>query len=275
MKFFVDSASLEDIQHAKECGVLHGVTTNPSKMKQAVDILAKSNKKITLTDYIKSILKECKGIPVSLEVIGDNHDDMLKEGLRLYKLFNSVAKNVYIKVPIDPSFDTKEHRIHDGVKTIHALASKGIPVNCTLIFTPEQALLAARAGARIVSPFAGRLDDHIRKSNKIKFKKTDYFPAEGMMKGKKLLQDNGVVSGVDLVAQCVQLVEASGTFCEVLAASIRNVRQLREVALVGAHIATMPLSILESSLTHPKTVEGMRNFTKDVTPSYAKIVRGR
>jgi transaldolase len=273
MKLFVDTARIDDIKHALDMGILDGVTTNPSKIKQAVEELKKKGEKVDLTQYIKKILRLCKGLPVSLEVIGSSYEEMIVEGKRLYKLFNPIARNVYVKIPINPEFDTKKHRKHDGLKVIRELSRLKIPVNCTLIFTPEQALLAAKAGAKFVSPFCGRLDDYLRTQAKKSFNKTDYFPAQGLTKGKKLIHDNGVLSGVDLVAQCVQLLSTYNLQTEVLAASIRNVRQLREVALVGSDIATMSLSTLESALDHPKTSEGMRGFTKDIVKEYAKIVR--
>ncbi len=198
---------------------------------------------------------------------------MVEQGKKLYKKFNKVAGNVYIKIPVNPSFNSKPSI--DGIKAIESLSKKRIPINTTLIFTPEQALLAAKAGAKIVSPFAGRIDDLIRKNNKIKFKKEDYFPAEGYIKKNKLLEDNGIVSGIDLVAETVKIFEKYKIQCEVLAASIRNPRQVREAALVGADITTIPLSVLKEMLTHKKTQEGMKDFTNDSIKKYKDLTKSR
>ena len=115
--------------------------------------------------------------------------------------------------------------------------------------------------------------DYIRDMNRIKFDKVDYFPEEGFKKGQKILEDNGIVSGIDLVAACVEIFEIHKIKCEVLAASIRNPRQFREAAGAGAHIATVPLSVIKKLLNHPKTIEGMKKFTKDVVPEYSKILK--
>jgi len=135
--------------------------------------------KINLDSYISSILEIAKGTPVSLEVTELSADGMIRQGIRLFKKFNSVAKNVYIKIPVDPAFGDKDKNHFDGIAAIRALTREKIPVNCTLIFTPEQALLVAKAGAAFVSPFAGRVDDFIRKSAGVKFDKADYFPMGG------------------------------------------------------------------------------------------------
>src|SRR5690606_36986822 len=149
-------------------------------------------------------------------------------GITLYKKFNVVAKNVAIKIPIDSARSDSEMHF-DGLKAIKKLSSMKIPVNCTLIFTPEQALLAARAGASMVSPFAGRVDDYLREREHVLFEKQDYYPSEGVKQGGRVIDDNGIISGVDLVAEIVSIFEAHGIETEVLAASIRNARQLREV----------------------------------------------
>jgi len=273
MKIFIDSANLDEIKVAYCCGVLNGVTTNPSLIKKAVDALKKKGEKIDMEGYIKKILKTARGTPVSLEVTEYKYDKMIEQGKKLFKMFNPVAKNVYIKIPINPSFEGEEGREHEGIKAIQTLSKAGIPVNCTLIFTPEQALMAAKAGAKIVSPFAGRIDDLIRKQNKIKFDKTDYFPEEGITKGKNVLEDNGIVSGIDLVAQTVEIFKEHHIKTEVLAASIRNTRQAREAALVGADIATLPIAIIKELLVHYKTQEGMKNFTKDIVPEYVNLTK--
>jgi len=270
MKLFIDSADIDEIKTVKDYGILDGVTTNPSLIKKAID--KRRSKKLNLESYIKEILKTCKGLPVSLEVIGNDFAEMLKEGKILYKKFNPTAKNVYIKIPVNPCLEESCDMSSDGIKTIKALSKLKIPVNCTLIFTPEQALLAAKAGAKIVSPFAGRVDDYIRELNRIKFNKTDYFPAKGFKKGKKVLSDKGIVSGVDLIAKTVEIFRKNNIKSEVLAASIRNNRQFREMAKAGADIATVPFPVIKKLLDHHKTVEGMRKFTKDIIPEYAKLV---
>src|SRR3989344_4388601 len=174
MKLFIDSAELSEIKKVKDWGLLDGVTTNPSLIRKAV-----SGKKINLESQIREILKTVgKGKSVSLEVIGTDFKEMVREGRVLYKKFNSVAKNVYIKIPVNPCLEDKCSLDADGIKAIKELSKKGIKVNCTLVFTPEQALLAAKAGAKIVSPFVGREDDYIREVGRIKFKKEDYFPAK-------------------------------------------------------------------------------------------------
>ena len=273
MKIFIDSADIEEIRQARKWGMLDGVTTNPSLIKRAVEKLHKQKKKIDVKDYISQFLRESKGKPVSLEVVGTNFMAMVHEGIHLYHLFNPIAHNVYIKIPVNSCLADTGNCGPDGIRAIHALTQQGIPVNCTLIFTPEQALLAAKAGAKIVSPFVGREDDYIRDLNKSRFKKEDYFPAEGMKKLKKWKNDNGIVSGVDLIKECKEIfVTQKIKGCKILAASIRNVRQFREVALASADIATLPLSVIEKLLEHPKTREGMRQFNKDIVPEYAKVV---
>ena len=198
---------------------------------------------------------------------------MVKQGKKLYKKFNRVAKNVYIKIPVNPSFNDKPSA--DGIQAIRTLSKKKIPINCTLIFTPEQALLAAKAGANFVSPFCGRIDDLIRKKHKIKFKKEDYFPAEGITKGKKVLEDNGIVSGIGLVKQIVEIFKLHNINSEVLAASIRSPRQAREAALVGANIATLPFDVIKQLLSHKKTQEGMKDFTKDIVKEYVDLTKSK
>lgn len=273
MKIFIDSAKIEEIKKVKEWGMLDGVTTNPSLIKNAVDELKKENKKLDIEKYIKEILKVAGKKPVSLEVLGLDFKEMVKEGIRIYRIFNSVSGNVYIKIPINTCMTNSCDDSSDGIRAIKALSDKEIPVNCTLVFTPEQALLAAKAGAKFVSPFVGREDDYIREVNRIKFGKEDYFPAKGIKKTKKTLSDNGIVSGVDLIAECRKVFDMQKVKgCEILAASIRNPRQFREVVLAGADIVTLPFSVLGDLLNHPKSSEGMKNFTRDIVPEYAKLV---
>ena len=260
---------LSEIKEAYSTGIINGVTTNPSLLKKAVD----KRKNLDLENYIKEILKTARGTPVSLEVTEISYEGMVEQGKKLFKKFNRVAGNVYIKIPINPSF-TREPSF-DGIRTIKTLSKKNIPINTTLIFTPEQALIAAKAGAKIVSPFAGRIDDLIRKKNKIKFKKEDYFPTEGYIKKNKLLGDNGIVSGIDLVSQIVKIFEKYEINCEVLAASMRNPRQVREAALAGADIATLPFNVIQELLTHVKTQEGMKDFINDSVKKYKDLTKSR
>jgi transaldolase len=255
-------------------GILDGVTTNPTLIRQAVEDLKKKGNNIEMEAYIKQILKTARGTPVSLEVIGNTYQEMIEEGKRIFKKFNSVAGNVYIKIPVNPSFGEKTENTFDGIKAIKELSRLKIPVNCTLVFTPEQALMAAKAGAKFVSPFAGRVDDYIRSQNDISFKKSDYFPAAGLEKNNNVLEDNGVVSGVDLVSQIAEIFENYVIESEIIAASIRNPRQVREVALAGADIATLPFSVIEKTLIHYKTMEGMEKFTLDVVSEYKDLIKG-
>ena len=132
-------------------------------------------------------------------------------------------------------------------------------------------MLAAKAGAKFLSPFAGRIDDDLRGKRGVKFDKSAHYPAGGTAMDGKTLEDNGIVSGVDLVEQCVEIVAVYGFEAEVLAASLRNPRQVREAALVGAHIATLPFSVIQDMLKHHKTYEGMALFTADIVPEYAAL----
>jgi len=269
MKLFLDSAKLEEIKEVKRYGILDGVTTNPSLIKKAVYALKKDGKKIDMEGYIKKILKVCGKLPVSLEVVGTNYEDMVEEGEILHKKFGKLG-NIYVKIPVDPCMEDICKREADGIKAIAALRKLRIKINCTLVFSPEQALLASNAGANYVSPFMGREDDYIREVNRLKFDKTDYFPDEGIKKNGNVLNDKGIVSGVDLVEECVKVLKGSKT--KVLAASIRNVRQFREAAEAGAHIATVPLKVIKQLLVHKKTKEGMKKFTKDIVPEYARLL---
>ena len=271
MQLFIDSADLNEIKEIKNYGILDGVTTNPSLIKKA----SENNKIKNIEEYIKQILRLCKGLRVSLEVIGTTYEDMIKEGLLLYKKFNPVAKNVYIKIPVNPCFTLVCDKELEGIKAIQTLSKQKIPINCTLIFTPEQALLAAKAGAKIVSPFAGRIDDFLRAKIKMKFEKTDYYPAGGLKKGRKILEDQGIRSGVDLIAKIRGIFDKQKIKAEILAASIRNTRQFREVALVGADIATLPYPVIKKLIEHQKTAEGMIKFTKDVVPEYASLLHSK
>lgn len=268
MEIFVDTADLDQIRESYSWGIVDGVTTNPSLIKKAVDKLRAGGSKMTISAYIEEILRIAEGDPVSLEVIGTGEEEMYRQGMFLFERFNDVAENVVVKIPVCTDLGGGNERPFDGLKAIKRLADNGVPVNVTLVFTPEQALLAAKAGASYVSPFAGRIDDELRLRTKEPFDKTAYYPEAGVT-GQ---DDNGIVSGVDLVSRCVDVMEIHGfDSCMVLAASLRNPRQVRECALAGAHVATMPFDVLRGMISHAKTVEGMKLFTADIVPDYAKL----
>jgi len=303
MKIFVDTAKLNEIKEACSWGIVDGVTTNPSLIKKAVDEEKLQGKNINIADYIKEIcITAGKGNPVSLEVISLTSKEMVQEGLLLYEKFNSVAQNVAIKIPINTSTDNSLLGNYEGLKAIKELSGQGIPINCTLIMTPEQALLAAKAGASYASPFAGRVDDYIRKNLGISFAKGDYFDPElierigednfeerledyfseeinAIYQDKKIKEaanlgrDNGIESGVDLVRSIVTIYLSYGIKTEIIAASMRNARQVREMAEVGAHIATIPLAVIEQIIQHPKTREGVERFSADVVPEYRQLFK--
>ena len=272
MKIFVDTAVLDEIEDAYEAGIADGVTTNPSLMKEAIEELEEKGAKITLDSYIKKILRIARGTPVSLEVTAFDYAGMVEQGKRIFKKYNSVAGNVYVKIPVNPSFIKDSDEIFDGIRAIRELTKSRIPVNCTLIFTPEQALFAAKAGAKFVSPFEGREEDYIRKKFRLRFKKTDYYPMEGKKRRRKSLDDRGIVSGYDLIYQIKSLFSLHDIKSEILAASIRSPQQLREAGLAGADIVTAPFSVIKECLHHEKTIEGMKTFTADVEPEYKKLV---
>lgn len=272
MDIFVDSADIEEIIKAKEYGFCSGVTTNPSLIKKAVDKLKSRGEKIDMGSYIRKICETVgKSGSVSLEVVSLKANEMVKEAENLYNRFNPVANNIAIKIPVSTS--TKDDDDHyEGLKAIKVLKEKGVPVNATLIFTPEQAMLAAKSGAAYVSPFAGRVDDFIRKNLGMKFDKSDYFPPDGIKDKKgRTANDEGVVSGVDLVRKTLDVFSKYGIKTKVIAASLRNYRQVREVAEIGVHIGTVPFGVLEEMIKHPKTFEGVVKFSEDVVPEYREL----
>jgi transaldolase len=273
MKLFIDSADIDEIKDAIELGILDGVTTNPSLIRKAVKKHKEIDPGLDMDRYIRSVLEICRGKSVSLEVIGTTFEEMVTEGELLFKKYNRVAKNVCVKIPVNPCLRENCEFSSDGIKAISYLSKKGIPVNATLIFTPEQALLAGKAGAKFVSPFMGRIDDHIRSTGKVKFDKKNYFPKEGMKKGTKILNDDGIVSGVDLVARCVSILRNAHLSTEVLAASIRNKRQFREAAEVGSHVATVPYSVMRVLVDHPLSAKGMKGFVDDIVPEYSEVLQ--
>lgn len=298
MKIFLDTADLDEIKLACSWGVIDGVTTNPSLIKKAV---MKRGGKVTMEEYIKEILRITPG-PVSLEVIGLTAEEMVEQARMLYRRFSPYGQPV-IKIPINPSFED-ESNMFDGLKAIRQLSRDGIPVNATLIMSPEQAILAAKAGATYASPFAGRIDDYIREQLGMKrgvdFQKSDYFDFdligrlaennlsriinsknadslsklymdEEVISATKVGNDNGIRSGVDLVRSIVKIFRNYGYKTQVIASSIRNARQVREMAEVGADIVTMPLYVLKQMIQHYKTLEGIKAFTADIVPSYAEL----
>lgn len=274
IKIFIDSGKLDEIEKVQSIGILDGVTTNPSLIKATVEVEKAKGRDIDIKTYINQILKLAKGLPVSLEVIGNTYQEMAEQGYFLYETFNPIAGNVVVKIPINSSIGDEHRKDFDATKVIKFLSNKSIPINCTLIFTPEQALIAAKASARFVSPFVGRIDDYIRSKSNIDFKKEDYYPAGGMEKNENILEDNGIVSGVDLASRIREIFDNYHiTDTELLAASIRNPRQVREVALVGADIATLPLSVIDKLLSHVKTKEGIKKFTQDIVPEYSNLFK--
>lgn len=276
MKLFLDSAQLPEIQAAAAWGVIDGVTTNPSLIKAAVKALRESGEDVDMEGYIKKILAAMGRMrPVSLEVAGLDADEMIEQGKILYDTFEPVAGNVVIKIPVCTMNTAGEGKPFDGITAIGQLTEEKIPVNATLVFTPEQALLAAKAGADYVSPFAGRVDDRIRRKAGITFDKRDYFPAGGVFdpsgEDDVPVDDYGLTSGVDLVARIVDLFSEYKIECEVIAASVRNPIQARECAEVGSHIATIPFSVLEEMILHPGSSEGIDAFTRDLVAEYTVL----
>lgn len=208
MKFFIDTANIQEIKEGISLGMVDGVTTNPS-------LIAKEDKKFEVV--IKEILEIVDG-PVSLEVLSSEADKMFKEGKKLAKL----GENVVIKVPI----------IKEGLKVTRMFASEGIRVNQTLIFSPTQALMAAKAGAAYVSPFVGRLDD--------------------------ISHD-----GMELVHQILAIYDNYGFDTEVIVASVRHPRHVVEAALLGADVATIPFKVISQLVKHPLTDIGVDLFLQD------------
>lgn len=215
MKFFIDTANLEDIKKAYKIGVLSGVTTNPS-------LVAKEG--VKFEDRIEEILKTVPEVEsVSAEVTPDTvtADDMIAQAEELIKI-NGGDKNITIKLPMTIT----------GLEATRYLAKKGVKTNVTLIFTVNQALLAARAGATYVSPFLGRLDD--------------------------ISED-----GVYLVSRIAELFRIQHIDSQIIAASVRHPDHVTRVALAGAHIATIPYAVIEQLVKHPLTEQGIEKFASD------------
>jgi transaldolase len=208
MKFFIDTANIDEIKKAWDLGVIDGVTTNPS-------LIAREGK--DPVQILKAICSIVKG-PVNGEVIGITADVMIKEAKELAK----IHKNIVIKIPM----------IEEGLKAVKKLSSLGIKTNVTLIFSANQALLAAKAGAAYVSPFVGRLDD------------ISHY-------------------GMDIVEEILDIYENYLFETEVIVASVRNPLHVLDAARMGAHIATIPYSVITQLIKHPLTEIGLEKFLKD------------
>ncbi len=209
MKFFVDTADIDEIRELADSGLLDGVTTNPS-------LIAKTGR-----DFIEVVKEICAVVegPVSAEVAATDHETMLAEGRKLA----GIADNIAVKVPLTP----------DGLKTCKVLSQSGVMVNVTLCFSANQAILAAKAGAKYISPFVGRIDD--------------------------LAGD-----GMNLIADICEIYENYPDFhTEVLVASVRSPMHIVEAAKIGAHVATIPANVLWSLFKHPLTDKGLDAFLAD------------
>jgi transaldolase len=216
MKFFIDTANVDEIREVAAWGVLHGVTTNPS-------LVAKEGR--DFKTVLREILELVDG-PVSAEVVSLNADEMVAEAKQYYEMH----KHIVIKLPMTA----------DGLKACRRLSDMGVKTNLTLIFTPNQALLCARAGATFVSPFVGRLDDI----------STD---------------------GIKLISDIAEIFDIHGIDTEIISASIRTPGQVIESARAGAHIATIPFKVFQQMLKHPLTDSGIERFLKDWEGAKGKI----
>lgn len=208
MQIFLDTAHLDDIKKYASWGIIDGVTTNPSLVaKEGVDFKTR----------VQEICEVIPG-PVSAEVLSTTAAEMVEEGRKIAEW----APNVVVKIPF----------IEEGLKALRILSAEGIRTNVTLIFSPAQAMLAAKAGATFVSPFAGRLDD--------------------------IGED-----GMNVVAQIVQIFQIYGIETQVLAASIRSNQHVLEAMKVGADVVTLPPALLDKMISHPLTDKGLAGFLKD------------
>ena len=208
MKFFIDTANVEDIRSANDLGVICGVTTNPS-------LIAKEGR--IFENVVKEITEIVDG-PISAEVISMESEGMIKEGEELSK----IHENIVVKIPM----------CAEGLKAVAVLSKEGIKTNVTLIFSANQALLAARAGATFVSPFVGRIDDI-------------------SMDGLTLIQDIADIFAIH------------GINTEIIAASVRTPLHILQCAKAGAHIATVPYKVLLQAMKHPLTDAGLEKFMAD------------
>ena len=216
MKFFIDTASLDEIRAADALGVLDGVTTNPSLIAKIVS----DPSNFTYSDFREHIASICAIVdgPVSAEVTTLKAEEMIAQGEDLA----SIHENVVVKCPLTL----------DGLKAIKHFSKQGIKTNATLVFSPNQALLAAKAGADYVSPFVGRLDDIS-------------------------------TSGMGLVEQIVTILDNYGYLTEVIVASVRHPQHIVEAAMIGADIATIPYSVIRQLVNHPLTDSGLKKFMED------------
>lgn len=208
MKFFIDTANIDEIKEANDMGMVDGVTTNPS-------LIAKEGR--DFEEIIKEICEIVDG-PISAEVVSTDTEGMLEEARKLSKIHN----NIVVKIPM----------LVDGLKATRKLTEEGIKTNVTLVFSPLQALMAAKAGATYVSPFIGRLDD---------------ISQEGLL----------------LVEQIVEIYSNYAFDTEIIVASIRNPLHILESALMGADIATIPFNVLSKLAAHPLTDKGLKAFLDD------------
>jgi transaldolase len=208
MKFFIDTANIEEIKTAESWGLLDGVTTNPS-------LVAREKRKFN--DIVSEICSIVDG-PVSAEAVSLDAKGMIEEGRALSK----IHKNIVVKIPMTL----------EGMKAVKKLTSEGIKTNVTLVFSPLQALMAAKAGASYVSPFVGRLDDIAQ-------------------------------PGMEAVSDILDIFANYGFTTEVIVASVRNPIHVLDSALLGAHIATVPFKVLEQFSRHPLTDKGIDTFLKD------------
>jgi len=208
MEFFIDTANLDEIREAHALGLLDGVTTNPSLL---------SKEKGDPEQVIREICKLVEG-PVSAEVIALESEAMVREGLALRKL----GANIVVKIPMTL----------EGLKAIRVLSSQGVPTNCTLVFSPTQALMAAKAGATYLSPFVGRLDD--------------------------LASD-----GMSLIAEIIDIYNHYDFSTRVLVASVRSPLHVAMAARMGADVVTVPAKVLGQLASHPLTDQGLERFLAD------------
>ncbi|MGC9178068.1 MAG: transaldolase family protein [Conexivisphaera sp.] len=268
MRVFLDSGDIDEIREAISWGVVDGVTTNPTLMREALSRRGGAD----IAGYVEEVLRAAgPGRPVSLEVMSTRAEDMVREGMTLYERFNPIAGNVVVKVPVNTR--GIEEGDAEGLRAMRELSSSGVPVNATLIMTPAQAALAAAAGARYVSPFLGRVDDYVRAALGIPFSKGDHLNIESLRawlgrraaEGDRTAMDvnSGILGGAELVRAVRRIFEAQGLRSEIIAASIRNPRQAEEALEAGAHVITVPMGVLRGMMRHPKTEEGVRIFAED------------
>jgi len=210
---------------------------------------------------------------VILGITESSSSGIADQGRALFYLFNPVAGNVYIKVPVNPSFEGEYGREFDGIQAIKTLSAAGIPVTATFIFTPEQALMAAKAGAKIVCLHVGKLDDYILKQHGVSERCAEGLPVGGLKSGAGVFDDNGIVSGVDLIEKTADLFGKCRIGVEIMAASIRTPRQMREAALSGANIATLTVDMIRQIMSHSKTREGMELFKQGILQEYADLTK--